>query len=535
MAVLPINIDDILNGGSVEWERLEFKKGWNPLEVLHTTCAFANDINNWGGGYIFIGIEEADGRPVLPPTGLPSSKLDDIQKKLVELGNLLRPDYHPVVEPRVYQGKHILIFWCPGGPTRPYKAPKSLRSENKKREPLIYEHYIRRNSRTLIANEKAIGMLYERANQIPFDDQINHHAQLEDFSLSLIRELLSEVKSDLYSQIGSIPLKTLCRNMQIARGPEEHLMPINVGLMMFNENPELFFPYTRIEVVEFRDQEGDSFSEKIFKGPIHKQLSEALRYIQSMYIREEVRKVPNRAEADRFYNYPFVAIEESLANAIYHRDYKKREPIEVRIHPDRIEIQSFPGPLPPITIEELNKGQQIKVREYRNRRIGDFLKELHLTEGRCTGIPKIQRSMRDNGSQEALFETDENRSYFLTTLPIHPALRDKIPSESTQLTPESAQLTPESAQFTSSEWPESLQAMLNSLGSRPDKEKLCKVILELCSVRPLSATELSTILGRKSKKALVRDHLTPLKKDSLLQIDNPKAHAANQKYRTTVT
>ena len=140
--------------------------------------------------------------------------------------------------------------------------------------------------------------------------------------------------------------------------------------------------------------------------------------------------------------------------------------------------------------------------------------------------------MRDNGSQEALFETDENRSYFLTTLPIHPALRDKIPAESTQLTPESTQLTPESTQLTPSEWPESLQRKLNSLGSRPDKEKLRKVILELCSVRSLSATELSTILGRKSKKALVRDHLTPLKKDSLLQIDNPKAHAANQKYST---
>lgn len=106
MAILPINIDDILTGGCVEWERLEFKKGWNPLEVLHTTCAFANDINNWGGGYIFIGIEEADGRPVLPPAGLPPSKLDEIQKKLVELGNLLRPDYHPVVEPRIYQGKY---------------------------------------------------------------------------------------------------------------------------------------------------------------------------------------------------------------------------------------------------------------------------------------------------------------------------------------------------------------------------------------------------------------------------------------------
>jgi len=445
---------------------------------------------------------------------------------------LLRPDYHPVVEPRIHQGKHILILWCPGGPTRPYKAPKSLRSENKKREPLIYEHYIRRNSRTVIANEKAIGMLYERANQIPFDDQINHNAQLEDFNLGLIREFLGNVKSDLYAQIGSTPLKILCRNMQIARGPEEHLMPINVGLMMFNENPEVFFPYTRIEVVEFRDQEGDSFSEKIFKGPIHKQLSEALRYIQSMYIREEVRKIPHRAEADRFYNYPFVAIEESLANAIYHRDYKKREPIEIRIHPDRIEIQSFPGPLPPITMEELNKGQQIKVREYRNRRIGDFLKELHLTEGRCTGIPKIQRSMRDNGSPEARFETDEDRSYFLATVPIHPTLKPEKTPESTQLTLKSTQLISQSTQLSLAEWPEELQKRLKSLGSRPCKEKLREVIVKLCGIRPLSAVELASILGKKSKKALVRDHLTPLRQEGKLRVDNPKEHAANQKYRS---
>ena len=67
---------------------------------------------------------------------------------------------------------------------------------------------------------------------------------LEDFNLGLIRDFLSAVKSDLYAQIGSIPLKTLCRNMQIARGPEERLMPINIGLMMFNE---LFVGTTAVE------------------------------------------------------------------------------------------------------------------------------------------------------------------------------------------------------------------------------------------------------------------------------------------------
>ena len=59
---LPISIESLLHGQAVEWERLEFKKGWNPQAVLHTICAFANDFHNLGGGYIVVGIEEQDGR-----------------------------------------------------------------------------------------------------------------------------------------------------------------------------------------------------------------------------------------------------------------------------------------------------------------------------------------------------------------------------------------------------------------------------------------------------------------------------------------
>lgn len=59
-------------------------------------------------------------------------------------------------------------------------------------------------------------------------------------------------------------------------------------------------------------------------------------------------------------------------------------------------------------------------RRYRNRRIGELLKELELTEGRGTGIPKIQRAMRKNGSPEPIFEFDEDHSYFAVILPIHP-------------------------------------------------------------------------------------------------------------------
>ena len=51
--------------------------------------------------------------------------------------------------------------------------------------------------------------------------------------------------------------------------------------------------------------------------------------------------------------------------------------------------------------------------------MGDFLKELDLTEARCTGIPTIQYELLKNGSPKASIETDEDRSYFLMYIPVH--------------------------------------------------------------------------------------------------------------------
>ena len=47
-------------------------------------------------------------------------------------------------------------------------------------------------------------------------------------------------------------------------------------------------------------------------------------------------------------------------------------------------------------------------------------KDMHLTEGRNTGFRKIRYALHNNGSPEPLFETDEERTYFSTTLYVHP-------------------------------------------------------------------------------------------------------------------
>lgn len=61
----------------------------------------------------------------------------------------------------------------------------------------------------------------------------------------------------------------------------------------------------------------------------------------------------------------------------------------------------------------------LKSRRYRNRRLGDFLKELDLTEGRSTGVPTIQTKLAENGSPRAIFETTDDRLTFLVTISVH--------------------------------------------------------------------------------------------------------------------
>jgi len=115
-----------------------------------------------------------------------------------------------------------------------------------------------------------------------------------------------------------------------------------------------------------------------------------------------------------------------IANAVYHRNYELREPIEVRILPESIEIISYGGPDPSIRLSDFNRGI-INARRYRNRRIGELLKELRLTEERATGIPTIKKVLANNGSPPPRFDTDgENRTFFLVEIHLHPGFRDQV-------------------------------------------------------------------------------------------------------------
>jgi len=150
---------------------------------------------------------------------------------------------------------------------------------------------------------------------------------------------------------------------------------------------------------------------------------------RNLFIREKVIKVPNQMEALRIMNYPYQAIEEAVVNAFYHRDYMSNEPVTIEIEPDCINIMNFPGIDRSISNDTIAEGRRFVSRYYRNRRLGEFLKELDLSEGHSSGIPTIQEELERNGSPRAEFFTDEDRRAMRIRIPIHPAFLEDEPEE----------------------------------------------------------------------------------------------------------
>lgn len=120
---LPINIDDLLNARTIESDRIEYKSGWNPEPTMKTMCAFANDFRDQGGGFVIIGVDAQDGVPILPPVGLAPHESDRIQRSLINISNLISPPYHPIAEPATYQGRLIMVVYCPAGTLTAIQVP----------------------------------------------------------------------------------------------------------------------------------------------------------------------------------------------------------------------------------------------------------------------------------------------------------------------------------------------------------------------------------------------------------------------------
>lgn len=426
--LIPLKLETLLEGQVVERNRVEYKEGWNPKDIIHTICAFANDYNNINGGYLVIGVAADDGIPILPPKGIPKEKVDIVQQEIFQYCNQIEPRYIPLIEVVNYldTDTHLIYLKCSPGDAGPYQAPIDVYSKRSfgdkalKNSDKTMKYWIRPASLTKAAKPREVSELYEKFNAIPFDDRINRMASIDKIRRGYVEDFIRDSDSSLIDELNNRTLEDLLISLEVANETDMELAIRNIGILMFAERPDKFIPGAQINLVRFNNPEGEAskdFTEKTFTGPIWKQVKDALDYIKTNVIEEKVVKITNQAEVVRYFNYPYNALEEAVVNAVFHKSYREDSPVEIRIYNDEIVILNYPGPAKWIDMEKFAKGK-VRARKYRNRRIGEFFKELDLSEKQSTGIPTILNELKKNGSPLPEFETDLDRNYLETTIKI---------------------------------------------------------------------------------------------------------------------
>jgi ATP-dependent DNA helicase RecG len=295
------------------------------------------------------------------------------------------------------------------------------------------------------------------------------------------------------------------------------------------------------------DDTGRNFITETFKGPLHHQIRNSIAYLKKEVIRTEILKITGQAESKTISNYPFNALEEVISNAVYHKSYVDEAPIEIQVFPDKITVLSYPGPMPPITNTDLQQ-RRVVSRAYHNRHIGDFLKELGITEVKSTGFPIIRDAMAANGNPEPIFYTDKDQVLFMVTLPCHPELLG-TKSLTKILTKTGAKLTKQviaqifsegvDLQVLSDLLESDISAVKNEIRNKLSTQKLTKTLTKTLDIiyylaEEKSRTELFEFLGLENQTLNFNTNIKPLIDDGLIEMTLPdKPKSRYQKYRLT--
>ena len=183
-------------------------------------------------------------------------------------------------------------------------------------------------------------------------------------------------------------------------------------------------------------------------------------------------------------------------------------------------------------MEDLQNGRAIS-RRHRNRRIGEFLKELDLVEGPVYWYPQDPASnerKRFNGSPAPLFGSDDDRTWFLTRLPVHDQAHGSPTGQVTghdtgQVTGhDTGQVTQQvTPQDTGQDTPQDDRHV-------PDHvEQLVAALNE-----EMSRAQLQEVLRLKDRNHFTNKYLRRSLEAAVIEMVIPeKATSANQRYRRT--
>lgn len=256
--------------------------------------------------------------------------------------------------------------------------------------------YIRRGSTTDVARRSEISGMFQESGLMTYETVIVKNAGMQDMDTESVNSYLSSIGAS-EGKITEVLMEALGFVGESDQGTS--LSPTIGGLLLFGRNPWKFLPQVYIKVI-------NSENVQFFYGSILKMLNDVMNYVKSQIVQE---------------GYPFDALEETLANAMVHRDYLDLRGVVVCISDRAIEV-SNPGALMP--------GNSIYHSEKEinpNRRNGWLYQRLLTVDPKMrymrlgTGMSRIRSAFRDIGNVK--FINIGSQNLFKVILPLR---SDKI-------------------------------------------------------------------------------------------------------------
>lgn len=403
-----------------EREQIEWKENVADIDdVVATLCAFANDLQNLGGGYVVCGArEEKDehGFPTLVRTGLTASRLKEVEGTvLARCRERVFPPILPVVDELAIEGvpeRRILAF----------TQASTQHAHTFRRADGTTKHYVQLSRSTIEARNGVLRELLVRKGDLePWDRRPCADATENDLDLIALRDALQRMgvfsaKRGLEPFLSSEESLSPFIPPLFAKDPLTGVLrPRNYAMALFGRNPQRFIPGA---VSLFSIYPGTNrASQHSARHELAGTLLEQARQIQSLLdAQAPVLFDKSDLVTPNANKYPKCALYEAMGNTLAHRDYQQVDPTRIVAFSDRIEFHS-PGPLlSRLPLEAMRSGEAAP--QWRNQALAWFFQRLNLAQAEGQGISTILQAMKQEGCPPPRFEADIGR--VLCVLPAHP-------------------------------------------------------------------------------------------------------------------
>lgn len=381
-----------------ESEQVEWKENVADVDdAVATLCAYANDLQNLGGGYLVCGVREntdQNGFPRFERIGLSAARLRELEGRILALcQDRVSPPIAPLTDelPADTNDRRVLVFTM--------AATRSAHSFRRRDGSVIHPVRVGRSTRQ--ARNGLLMTLMTRKGAIePWDERACSAATPADIDLLALRDTLRRMAfADAEGPVDrwlsadealSPFVPTLC----VREGLHGDLRPRHYTLLLFGTRPQrqIGSAVAELSVYPGKDRGSRTALRHDFAGTLLMQFHELWREL-----RAHAPEVYDKANLERpnLRLYPHEALLEALVNALVHRDYSLPHPTRVTVFADRIEIHS-PGALPPgVTATQLRRGRLAP--RWRNRSLAWFFRRLGLAQAEGQGLVTIRSAMKAAG------------------------------------------------------------------------------------------------------------------------------------------